>query len=182
MNQMEQEKPSQEQEGQPQLGPELPEEKQTTEQELKELLQRTQANFENYRKQMEKRMEEIKQMAGKDILMQLLPLIDQFQLALQSMNERTSPKDLMKGMELIYAQLNALLEQNNVQPIPTESVAFDPYYHEALMKVESHLPENTILEEFQKGYVLQGKVLRHARVKLSAGQKNKTENNTEVKS
>ena len=159
----------------PSQGPELPEEKQTNEQELKELLQRTQANFENYRKQMEKRMDELKQMAGKDILVQLLPIIDEFNLALRSMNENTSPKDLMKGVELLYAQLNALLEQNEVLPIPTESVPFDPYYHEELMKVESHLPENTILEEFQRGYVLHGKVIRHARVKLSAGQKNHTE-------
>ncbi len=143
--------------------------------ELKDLLLRTQANFENYRKQMEKRMDELKQMAGKDILVQLLPIIDEFQLALRSMNENTSTQDMMKGMELLYAQLNALLEHNNVQPIPTESVPFDPYYHEALMKVVSHLPENTILEEFQKGYTLQGKVLRHARVKLSAGEKNHTE-------
>ena len=133
--------------------------------------------------QMEKRMEEIKQMAGKDILMQLLPLIDQFQLALQSMNERTSPKDLMKGMELIYAQLNALLEQNNVQPIPTESVAFDPYYHEVMLKQESDEEEGIVLEELQKGYMFKDKVLRYSKVKVSEKkvEKNQTDEKNTAK-
>lgn len=136
-------------------------------QELTELLQRTQANFENYRKQTEKRIEDIKQMAAKDVIVQLLPLIDNFELALK--NARAHPEEFVKGVELIYSQLVDVLQQSGVQSIVTEKKAFDPYLHEALLKVESSQPANTILEEFQKGFTLHGQVIRHARVKISAG-------------
>ncbi len=138
-------------------------------QELTELLQRTQANFENYRKQTEKRIEDIKQMAAKDVIVQLLPLLDNFELALK--NARAHPEEFVKGVELIYSQLVEVLQLSGVQPIVTEKKVFDPYLHEALLKVESSQPTNTILEEFQKGFTLHGQVIRHARVKISAGLK-----------
>ncbi len=141
-------------------------------QELTELLQRTQANFENYRKQTEKRIEDLKQVAAKDVIIQLLPLIDNFELALK--NARAHPEEFVKGVELIYSQLFDVLQRLGVQPITTEKTSFDPYRHEALLKVESSQPANTILEVFQKGFTLHGQVLRHARVKISAGQQNQT--------
>ena len=136
--------------------------------ETTELLQRTQANFENFRKQTEKRMEEIREMASKDMILQILPILDNFELALKS-TEQTG--DFVKGVELIYAQLFTVLEDNGVKFIETENKMFDPHYHEALIKVESDLPENNIVEEFQKGYLLHARVIRHARVKISAGKK-----------
>ncbi len=138
--------------------------------DLKDMLQRTQANLENYRKQTEKRMSEMRQMAAKDVILQILPIIDNFELALKSADTNQNPKDFLKGVELIYAQLNGLLENNHVSPIITEGKEFDPYFHEALMKVDSDLPENAIVEEFQRGFMLGDNVLRHARVKLSAGK------------
>ncbi len=138
--------------------------------EMKELLQRTQANFENYRKQQEKRIEEIREMAAKDVILQLLPVLDNFEMALKSADTNPNPKDFLKGVELIYAQLNGLLENIGIKIIATENEAFDPYFHEALIKSESELPENTIIEEIQKGYMLHSKVIRHARVRISAGK------------
>ena len=135
-------------------------------QEMTELLQRTQANFENYRKQMEKRVEEIKQLAAKDIVLQLLPVLDNFELAFRNQNH--NPQEFIKGIELIYVQLKELLEHQGVKAIPALG-KFNPYYHEALLKVESELPENTILEEFQRGFTLQGQVIRPVRVKISSG-------------
>src|SRR3989338_9119576 len=137
--------------------------------EMTELAKRTQANFENYRKQTEKRVEELRETATKGIILQLLPIIDNLELALKNVREQT---DFVKGVELIYSQLFSILEAQGVEVINTEKVEFDPYYHEALLKVESELPVNTVLEEFQKGYLLKGQVLRHARVKISAGKKN----------
>lgn len=140
--------------------------------EMTELAKRTQANFENYRKQAEKRIEEMREMAAQGIVLQLLPIIDNLELALKNVQDQS---DFVKGVELIYSQLFGILEAQGVEVIVTENAKFNPYYHEALLKVEAELPENTILEEFQKGYLLKGQVLRHARVKISAGTKNQVQ-------
>lgn len=134
--------------------------------ELKDLLQRTQANFENYRKQTEKRVEEMQELAGKQLIVELLPIVDNFELALQ---HAEGDRPFVKGIKLIYAQLLGFLENAGVQLIEAKQQRFDPKLHEALLKVESELPENTVLEELQKGYTLHGRVLRPARVKISAG-------------
>ncbi|PIN87712.1 nucleotide exchange factor GrpE [Candidatus Woesearchaeota archaeon CG10_big_fil_rev_8_21_14_0_10_32_24] len=140
------------------------------------LLKRTQASFENFRKQTDKRISEIQTSASKNMIIQILPVVDNFHLALKNAPQEKS--DFLEGIELIYAQLNSLLEDNKVQIINTENQIFDPYFHEALMKIASEEPENTIIEEFQRGYTLHGNVIRHARVKLSAGKKQK--NNTKI--
>ncbi len=148
---------------------------------MKDLLQRTQANFENYRKQTEKRIEDIRAMASKDIILQVLPVLDNFELALKN-NDHTSEftqgtekskisctptKTFVEGVELIYSQLFSVLENNGITVIKKKE--FDPFYHEALMKVDSKLPENTIVEELQKGFMLHDKVIRHTKVKISSG-------------
>ena len=140
----------------------------TKEEELTELLKRTQANFENYRKQVEKRIEDYQQFATKDLLLQLLPLLDNFELALKTSAQNVD--DLKKGIEMIYAQLFQMLESQGLELIPCCG-KFDPYLHEALMKEESDKPEGTILEELQKGFTLNGKVIRHAKVKISTHKK-----------
>jgi len=137
-----------------------------------DLLKRTQANFENYRKQTEKRMEEMKQFLAKDIILQILPIIDNLELALKNVSTNND-SEFVKGIELIYAQLIEILDQYEIKPIDSERKKFDPYLHEPLMRVESDKPEGVIIEEFQKGYLLHGAVIRHAKVKVSAG-KNKT--------
>jgi len=145
--------------------------------EMTDLLKRTQANFENYRKQTEKRVEEVEQFAGKRMLLQLLPIIDNWELAMKKTDLNKIPADFREGMELIYAQFLSFLEQNGVKAIPAKE-KFDPYVHEPLMKIESEKQENTILEVFQKGYTLHNKVLRQAKVALSSGNHTqKKENN-----
>ncbi len=146
-----------------------------TVEELTDLLKRTQANFDNYRKQMQAYIEDIKKMAAKDLILQLLPVIDNFELAFKSTSADAGNKEFIQGMRLIYSQLTQLLQDNNIVPLDTKGKDFDPYYHEALVKVNSDLPKNRIMEEFQKGYMMQGKVLRHAKVKLSAGPAAKEE-------
>tara|TARA_Y100000310_G_scaffold124700_1_gene123437 strand:+ start:55911 stop:56432 length:522 start_codon:yes stop_codon:yes gene_type:complete len=134
--------------------------------EMKELLQRTQASFENYRKQSEKRMQEMQEMAAKDVILEVLPVVDNFELALKNKDG----DGFVKGIELIYAQLNKVLEDNSVKAISAVGKKFDPTLHEALMKVESSQPENIVVEEFQKGFILGEQVIRCAKVKVSAGQ------------
>ncbi len=194
------------------------EEKKESLQEITRLLQLTQANFENYRKQTEKRTNEIKTMAAQDVLVQVLPLLDYLGLALRNVNSKfdcnsgcdtdhncdcgrdvsceggvdcnatkecNATKDrntanyaeFVHGIELIYSQLEELLKKNALEQIKTVGELFDPYYHEALMKVESDFPTGTIVEEFQKGFTLHGKVIRHAKVKVSSGKKTPPANN-----
>lgn len=136
--------------------------------ELTDLLKRTQANFDNYRKQIQTYNEEAKKMASRDVIIQLLPIIDNFGLALKNINPDQGNKEFIHGMELIHTQLMKVLEENNVVQIETMGKKFDPYYHEALMKVPADKEQDTVIEEFQKGYLMQGKVLRHAKVKVSA--------------
>ncbi len=142
--------------------------------ELTSLLQRNQADFENYRKQTEKRIQEITQFASKKTILQILPIIDNFELALK--NSNTNQRDFTKGVQLIYSQLFTVLENQGVKKIKTENQEFNPYYHEALMKIASEKPENTIIEELQKGFMLNDKVIRPAKVKVSDGQQNNNKN------
>ena len=168
--------------------PEAEQKKELSVEELTDLLQRTQANFENYRKQTQTYIEEIKKMAARDIVLQVLPVLDNFELALKSVPQGQENTDFVHGIKLIHAQLLQVLQHNNIVPIETVGNNFDPYYHEALVKVASEEPVNRIIEEFQRGYIMHGKVLRHAKVKISAGNEkmnsqveenqNKNENKT----
>ncbi|MBI2572953.1 nucleotide exchange factor GrpE [Candidatus Woesearchaeota archaeon] len=135
--------------------------------ELTDLLQRTQANFENYRKQVTQRITDAEQMALKKFLIELLPVLDTFHLALKNPTQKV--EDVREGMELLYAQLLSALEKSGVVALDSLGAKFDPLYHQPLMKVPCDEPVDTIVEEFQKGYLLHGKVLRAARVKVSDG-------------
>jgi len=158
--------------------------------ELTDLLKRTQANFENYRKQTQIYLEDTKKMAARDIILQVLPILDNFELALKSVSPDQADTEFVQGVTLIHSQVLQLLQHNNVVPLQTVGKDFDPYCHEALMKVPSEFPANKIIEEFQKGFTMHGKVLRHAKVKVSSGQnrdfiqkdsKHKNENKIENK-
>lgn len=161
----------------------IPNKEPLTAEELTDLLKRTQANFENYRKQMQVHIEEIRKMAGKEFITQLLPVIDNFELALKTINKTINKainqdqraNDFVQGMELIYSQLVKILHDNGVIQIETKGKDFDPHKHEALVKVDSDLAKNKIIEEFQKGFLMHGKVIRHAKVKISAGPAEKEE-------
>lgn len=134
--------------------------------ELTDLLKRTQANFENYRKQSEQRMQDLAKQASREIITQLFPLLDLFEFSLKHTQH---PAEFLQGMKLVHEQFLQLLDHNQVKIIETKGKMFDPYCHEALLKEPSEQPENTIIEEYQKGFTLNNKVIRHARVKISAG-------------
>lgn len=132
-------------------------------QELTESLQRLQAEFENFKKRTEKEKSDFCKYAEKDLMLELLPILDNFELAL---NNTKNKDEFIKGVELIYAQLVSALEKKGLKKIETAG-RFDPYKHEALMQEESDQEEGTILEELQKGYELNNIILRTAKVKVS---------------
>ena len=132
--------------------------------ELLDRLKRLQAEFDNYKKWFEKEKIEFIKYANGDLLLKLLPVLDSFDLAMKHSNDK---EKFLQGMKLIYAQLNSILQSIGMQPIKTDGIKFDPFRHEVLMKEATDKDDDTILEEFQKGYTLHDKVLRHSKVKIS---------------
>jgi molecular chaperone GrpE len=146
--------------------PEIKEEKELR--ELTDTLQHLQAEFENYKKRIAKESCEFIKCANEDLILRLLPIIDNFELALKSCREDS---DFYKGMKLIYSQLINTLHSQGLKHIYCTGKKFDPYYHEVLLAEEGNEPDNTITEELQKGYLLNDKVIRHSKVKICKKKK-----------
>ena len=130
--------------------------------ELISHLQRLQAEFENYKKRNENDNAKFIKLANKELIKQLLPILDNFQLAFQNKDS----KEFVKGMELIYSNFYSILEENGLKKINTEG-KFNPYKHEVLLTADSEEEPETILEELQAGFALNGEVIRSAKVKVS---------------
>lgn len=130
-------------------------------------LLRKQADFDNFRKRMEKDKREFQQYALSEFMLELVAILDNFDRAVAHGEEQAGP-EYRKGIELIHRQLRDLLEKKGLRAMVTEGNPFDPMVHEAILR-EHHdeLPENTILQELQKGYFLRDKLLRPAMVKVS---------------
>lgn len=132
--------------------------------DLTETLQRLQAEFENYKKYIEKQNADFRKYAKSELIMNILPILDSFELALKN----TSDKErFVKGVELIYSQLFSTLKKEGLKPIETKEKILDASKHEVLLRKKSDEKEDTILEELQKGYMLHEKVLRHSKVAVS---------------
>ncbi len=132
--------------------------------ELTDTLKRLQAEFENYKKRVDKEKSEFMKFANAEIISKMLPVFDSLELALKNTADK---EKFTEGIKMIYAQLHSMLNAEGVKPIKTENQKFDAYRHEVLMKEASDKPEGTILEEFQKGYMMKDKVLRFSKVKIS---------------
>ncbi|MAH33050.1 nucleotide exchange factor GrpE [archaeon] len=146
--------------------------------ELKESLQRLQAEFENYKKRTDKEKQDFITYAKADIINKILPTIDTFEIALKNTSDK---EKFVKGIEMVYAQIFSLLENEGLRPIEALGKKFDPFFHEVLLKQKSNKDEDIVLEELQKGYMLNDKVLRHSKVKVSEKVKEKEENKCEKK-
>jgi molecular chaperone GrpE len=133
---------------------------------LLDRLARLQAEFENARKRAAKENADYREFAVADAARALLPVIDNFNLALKNANAR--PEDLRKGVELIHKQLQDVLQKMNVQPVAAQGQPFDPRVHEAIEMVESDdVPDNHVLEELQPGYRIKERLLRPAMVRVA---------------
>jgi molecular chaperone GrpE len=129
-------------------------------------LARLQAEFDNYRKRSARENADFRDFAVADAARTLLPVIDNFSLALKNASAR--PEDLRKGVELIHKQLQDVLQKLNVERIPAQGQPFDPNVHEAIEMVESNdVPDHHVLEELQPGYRMKGRLLRPAMVRVA---------------
>jgi molecular chaperone GrpE len=133
--------------------------------ELKELLLRRQAEFDNFRKNKEKERSEYLQYAGMEIVRELLPIVDDFDRA---MKVDGGTPDYVKGVELIHRRMYDSLKKLGLEPIETAGKSFDPHLHQGVERVETKdSPEGTILGEFQRGYHFKSKLLRPSMVKVA---------------
>lgn len=134
--------------------------------ELLNQLQRLQAEFDNYQKRTAKEKEEYKAWVSATIVSELLPIVDNFELALKNAPE-TERTQFYKGVEMIYAQLHEQIEKLGVTEIEATG-QFNPTKHEVLLTEERKgVEKNTIIEILQKGYEINGKIIRAAKVKVA---------------
>lgn len=146
-----------------------PPEDQPGRKELLEQLQRTQAEFENYRKRIERDQDATRKRATERLIQDLCPILDTFGMALSHAKDEKGHirgEELLQGLLMTKDQLIAILKDNGLEEIPTKG-RFDPAIHEAIITVEDKDKENnTIIETFSKGYTLSGKLIKPARVSV----------------
>jgi molecular chaperone GrpE len=134
---------------------------------LQDRLLRTAAEFDNYRKRMDRERRDLSEFASADVLKDLLPILDNFERALQA--PATPETDaLRKGIELIHKQMLDLLKKRGVTPIEALGVDFDPNFHQAVIhEVSAEHREGEVMQELQRGYLLGDRLLRPAMVKVA---------------
>ncbi|MGD8472343.1 MAG: nucleotide exchange factor GrpE [Desulfobacteraceae bacterium] len=129
-------------------------------------LLRVTAEFENYKKRSAREMEEFRKYANQSLLKDMLSVIDNLELAINSSSDgKKADKNLIEGLNLTLNEILRVFEKFNVTPIEAQGKTFDPAYHEAVMREETDdYPENTVISEFQKGYLIHDRLLRPAMV------------------
>ena len=136
--------------------------------EYQGLLQRTVAEFDNYRKRTTKEKESLYQDATADTIAQMLIVVDNLQRALDTNKDNAQAEQVLKGVQMVLNQFNECLEKLGVEEIKAIGETFDPEVHNAVMHIEDEtVDDNTIIEEFQKGYKLKDRVIRHSMVKVA---------------
>lgn len=133
---------------------------------LQDRLLRTAAEFDNYRKRVERERRDLADFMKADILTEILPIVDNFERAMQAPSDEGDP--LRKGVELIHKQMLDFLRKRGVTPIEALGADFDPNFHQAVIHEPTPFHrEGEVIEELQRGYMLGDKLLRPAMVKVA---------------
>jgi molecular chaperone GrpE len=136
--------------------------------EIQDLLQRRQAEFENFRRRNERERGELLEFASMDTVKALLPVLDDFERALKV---ESADSEYARGMDLIYQRFYEALKKLGLEPISGEVPLFNPHIHHAVEMVDTKdHPDQTIIEEYQRGYYFKGRLLRPAMVKVAVNQ------------
>lgn len=137
--------------------------------ELQDRFLRFQAEFQNFRKRVDKDRLELSEYASMEACRTLLPILDDFERAFQT---ETADKTYAQGMELIRQRLFDTLKKLGLEPMVVQGEPFDPHVHHAVEMVETEdAPDHTVLAEFQRGYNFKGRLLRPAMVKVAVAPK-----------
>lgn len=136
--------------------------------ELKDRVTRQMAEFENFRKRTEKEKSQMFEVGVKTMVEKILPVVDNFERGLAQLPEDKKDDSFVEGMNMIYKQIMTAFDEIGVKPIEAVGKEFDPNLHNAVMHVDDDtLPDNSIVEEFQKGYIYHDQVVRHSMVKVA---------------
>lgn len=126
------------------------------------------ADFENFKRQAARRESEARERAVRSVVEDLLPVLDNFERAVEAATNATDVESLRVGIGFILQMFQEALRNNGVTPIEAKGQNFDPLQHEAIAQIESDEAPGTIVEEAQRGYVYKGQVLRASLVKVAA--------------
>ena len=133
--------------------------------ELRDALLRRQADFENFRRRTERERSEFLQFTAMELVRNLVPVLDDFERALKAEN---SDKEYARGVELIYQRLYDVLKKLGLEPLEAEGKVFDPNVHQAVDRLQTdEVADQTILEEYQRGYNFKSRLLRPSMVKVA---------------
>jgi len=129
-------------------------------------LQRLKAEFENYRKRMVKEQTAMIERASSALVERLLPILDNFELALMAADRTKDYESMVRGVEMVYGELLEMLKREGLERIEALNKPFDPELHEAVMHAGGEGEEIVVLDEMRPGYKLAGRVIRPAMVKV----------------
>jgi molecular chaperone GrpE len=128
---------------------------------------RSKAELENTRKRLDRRSQELVRFANEDIAKELLPIVDDINRAVSSLDQDHDLNHVKDGLLLINRSFETVLRQHGVEPIQTEGKMFDPHWHEAVEEVDGQGEEGLIAVELQKGFKINGRLLRPSKVKIT---------------
>jgi molecular chaperone GrpE len=131
---------------------------------LEDRLLRLAAEFDNYKKRTAKEFAQLIKNANEGLISELVLVLDNFRRAFETSQNSKDPESFKKGIEIIYNQLKQTLEKEGLKEIIAKGEKFDPNFHEAVSQMESEEEEGIILEEISRGYILNGKVIKHSQV------------------
>lgn len=131
---------------------------------------RVSAEFENYKKRSAREMDDFRKFANQSLVKELLPIVDNLELAIKSANDNKNVDNcLLDGVDLTLKEILKIFEKYHVKAIEALGKTFDPRYHEAVMREETDKhPENSIINELQKGYLIRDRLLRPSMVVVAA--------------
>jgi len=143
-------------------------------------LLRLHADFDNFKKRLEKERVEFIKYANEEIIIEMLKILDDFERAVEAGKNKHDFEVLYKGVEMIYNDLKGFLKEKGLKEIEAKGKPFNPNEHEAMTQEETNEhPEDCVIEEFQKGWTLNGRVVRPAKVRVSKKPVDKRETKDE---
>ena len=128
---------------------------------------RTLADMENLRKRTQREKEDLSKFANENILKEILPVIDNLERAVEHAENNESAEGLLEGVRMTLTQFSQVLERFGVEPVDAMGQMFDPALHQAMGQMESDQPVNTVVQQMQKGYQLNQRLLRPAFVMIA---------------
>lgn len=136
--------------------------------EYRDKMLRTLAEMENLRKRLDRERKEYIDYANQELMGEIIPVLDNFYRALQSIPPSEENAPLREGVKMIFRQLEEVLRKQGLEEIEAEGLTFNPHLHEAVqVEATDRCPEDTVLEVIRKGYLFRGRLLRPAEVRVS---------------